>query len=333
MAFTVALPAILASLDEMMPGNIQQQDYRTEAAAVAAQLQRQTVRFDFIQGSGKNKKKRKYNLIWLSSCAPTVEDCSDECVAGGDVLSDNSEEVEITGCKQVEFKVNLKDKRTSPFQLEEEIALNLTSHIKALDEYLNTQYIAFLAANKGTHEFTLPVGADNAGDWEIASNEWTEELAIHFELAARFARFNNPYLLDGLNLYTKMRKAAAFGANDDGRGAASLYRELNVVFDPISMSSAAPDTTFMVNPGSVALVTDNWWDAMPMVFAGNHRTFTIQSRALPGVSYDVHEIETCTSNEFVTSWQIRVNYEFVLNPEGCTADRTGILSFKKIAGI
>ena len=333
MAFTVNLPRVLMTLDEMMPGNIQAQDYRSEVGALAAQLQRQTARFDFIQGTGRNKKNRKYLLHWLKSCAPDTEACSDECVPGGVVLDDDSMEVEITGCRQVKFAVNLKDKRNTPHTFEQDLALNLVSHIKSLDEYLNAQYIAFLAANKGAHEYDLSVGAVNGTDWEIAAPNWTEELAIEFELATRFSRFNNPYLLDGLNLYQKMRKAAAFGANDDGRGAAALYRELDVVFDPISMTQAAPDLTFMINPGSVALITDNWWDAAPFEFAGNRRMFSLPSRSLPGVSYDVVETETCTSNEFVTQWTLKANFEFVANPEGCTENRTGILSFKKIAGI
>lgn len=333
-AFNVSLPNVLAELDETFPQNIQQGDYTAEATALQAQLSRQTARFMPIEGGGRNKKLLSTVVYWQKQCDIEVTDCSDECVVSTNEVTDDSETYTLDGCKQVDFKESWKRYRTAPHQLESSIAQTLGRNLNKMDEYLSGQFILFLEASKGTHEYAaMPYGSNNAGDWEIAANDWTDNLVPHLRLSARFARFPQFYLLDGLNLLTTVEKARYYGANDNGRGENSLWQSLNYVFDPIKMVELAADKTYLVNPGSVALLTGNWWDSVPVTHAGDHRMFTVASRNLPGVSYDVHEIQACSSNDFVTSWQIRANYKFVLNPEGCTADRTGVLSFKKIAGI
>ena len=206
--------------------------------------------------------------------------------------------------------------------------------MKALDEYLNTAYIAFLEANKGEHEYELSVGSDNAGDWEIPTVDWDVNLIPEFLLPATIAEFFNPYILDGTKFWTQRAQAAAYQQNLDGKGAQNLFGNGNTfdwVVDPISLNAAAPGKTYMVNPSAVAFVSGNFWATTPENFAGTHRMYKIASRNLPGVWYDIHELESCTSNDFVTSWKIRVNGAFLLNPLNCEKEnRTGILAFEKV---
>lgn len=332
-AFNVSLPNVLAALDAAMPGNIQQNQHAPEATALAAHLTRQTANIQFIQGAGQDKKLRTFTVHWEDVCNLDTEAVSDECAVSSNETTDDSTTYSLDGSRQVSFKESWKRFRAAPHDLEMSVAKKLQKGLSEMDEYLSGQFIAFLSANKGAHEYTLPVGADNAGDWEINASDWTDSLVPHLRLSARFSRFASLYLLDGLNLVTTVEKARYYGANDNGRGENALWNSLNYIFDPIKMNEVAPNMTYLVNPGSVALATGNYWDAVPQEFGGSHRMFTVASPSLPGVSYDVHEIETCTSNDFVTSWQIRANYKLLINPEGCTANRTGILSFKKIAGI
>lgn len=333
-AFNVSLPNVFAALDEVMPGNIQQNQHAAEATALAAHLQRQTANIQFIQGAGQDKKKRTFSVHWEDVCDLATEAFSDECAVATNETTDDSTTYTLDGERQVSFKESWKRFRVAPHELEMSIAKKLQKGLAELDEYLSGQFVAFLDASKGAHEYTdMPYGADNAGDWEINSSDWTDNLVPHLRLAARFARFPSFYLLDGLNLLTTVEKARYYGANDNGRGENGLWNSLNYVWDPIKMVEVAPNMTYLVNPGSVALASGNYWDAVPQTFAGSHRMFTVASPNLPGVAYDVHETETCTGNDFVTSWQIRANYKLLLNPEGCTANRTGVLAFKKITGI
>jgi len=205
--------------------------------------------------------------------------------------------------------------------------------MKALDEYFTQQYIAFLEANKGTHVYELPVGSNNAEDWEVAATDWNVNLIPEFMLAANLGKFTNPYLLDGTNFYTQMIVAGANQANLDGKGDSNLFGQFNVVSDPQNMIAAAPNKTYLVDPSAVAFLTGNYWGTVPEMRAGVHRMWKQPSMNLPGVYYDVHEIEACSSNDFVTSWKIQLNGAFVLNPLGCTETNTGILSFERLPGI
>lgn len=333
-AFNVSLPNVLVELDNAFPVNIQQNDYAAEATALAAQLRRQTANFQLIEGAGRDKKKRTVRVYWEKMCDLAVEDVSDECAVSSNESTDDSEDYVIDAQKQISFKETWTRFRVAPHQFEMSVAKKLGWALNQLDEWLSGQFIAFLEASKGAHEYTdMPYGSNNSNDWEIPSNDWTDNLVPHFRLAARFSRFQEFYLLDGLNLNTTVEKARYYGQNDNGRGENSLWSSLNYVFDPIKMVEVAPAKTYLVNPNAVAFIAANYWDSVPVEFAGNHRVYTVPSRNLPGVAYDVHEVETCSSGEFTTSWKIRANYKFALNPEGCTADRTGVLSFKKITGI
>ena len=332
-AFNVSLPNVLAALDEVMPGNIQQGDYTGEATALAAQLTRQTARIEPIQGAGQNKKLLTLQLHWEKMCDIATSAISDECTVSPNESTDDSETHTLSNSREVSFQVSWKRFRSAPHDLEMSIAKNLSARLNHLDEWLSGQFIAFLAASKGAHEYTLPVGSASGLDWQINESQWTDSLVPQLRLAARFSRFPAFYLLDGLNLNATVEKARFYGANDNGRGENGLWQSLNYVFDPIKMVEVAPDLTFMVNPGSVAFISGNYWDAVPQSFGGEHRMFTIASPNLPGVFYDVHEVQACASDDFVTSWKVRVYYKFVLNPEGCNANRTGVLSFRKVSGI
>jgi hypothetical protein len=223
----------------------------------------------------------------------------------------------------------MKQFRTVPHQWDQTIALELAANMKAMDEYLNAQFIAFLEANKGNHEYNLPVGTNDSQDWTIAAASWNVDLIPQLQLAARFARFSRPYLLDGNNLWASVYKAGFYSQNADGKGENLLFNTFPYVFDPITMAAVAPNKTYLVNGSAVALVTGNYWGDTREEMAPGHFVYRIGSRNLPGIFYDVHEIQACASNDFVTSWQLRANFEFILNPKGCTATRTGILAFEK----
>ena len=146
------------------------------------------------------------------------------------------------------------------------------------------------------------------------------------------AEFSNPYILDGTNFWTLKAQGGLFQQNLDGNGIANLFNDPFMwVQDPRGLNAAAPGKTYMVNPSAVAFVSGNFWATTPENFAGTHRMYKIASRNLPGVWYDIHELESCTSNDFVTSWKIRVNGAFLLNPLNCEKEnRTGILAFEKV---
>lgn len=329
-SFNTSLAKVQVAVEQSWRDPILNTSYIAKTAALTAQLQRQTATLSPIRGTGKNAKSLTQTIYWPLSCSITTASCSDECAVATAEATDNSQDVTLSCLRQVSFKETRNRFRTSPLSQEQVVALQMLANMKALDEYLTQQYIAFLEANKGDHEYTLSIGSDVSGDWQIPAADWTVEIIPELVASAEMSRLTNPYMLDGANFYTQMFRAKAFNANSDGKGEMNMFSEFPYVSDLVNMSTAAPGKTYMVNPSSVAFISGNFYDTTPMEHAGAHRMFKMPSRNLPGVFYDVHEVEACTSGDLVNSYQIRVNGAFVLNPLGCEEGRTGILSFEKV---
>jgi len=330
-AFNLSIPKVQLQIEEAWDDAMQRADYMAKVSALTGQLSRQTARVSpVITGSGQNAKKITKTIIWPTICTNTVSDCSDECAVSSSEASDSSIDITLSLCKSVDFKESYKRFRSSNLDFENVVARQFLTKMKALDEALTNAYIAFVAASKGTHEYSLAVGANSSGDWQIPAVDWSVDLIPEFMLSAEFSRFTNPYLLDGLNFWTQSVRASANQPNDNGKGDANLFSVFPLVSDPVNMSVTAPAKTYLVNASAIALVTGNFWDTRPTTFAGDHRMWKQPSRNLPGVMYDVHEVTACSSDDFVVSYRISANYGFFLNPVGCTAGRKGVLSYEKV---
>lgn len=336
-AFNLSVPKLQIALAEAWTDPMYNSQFIADVNALRFQMQVQNVRLGRgIVGTGKNAKQLTQTIYWPVTCDDTTSSCSDECVVATDEATDDSQDVVLTCMREAGFKESEKRYRTSPLAYEQVVAQQLLIKIKALDEWANRQYIAFLEANKGDHSAygsTLTVGQDNARDWEIPKADWNVDLIPEFLLAMELAKFSNPYILDGTNFYTKMSRAGANSLNSDGKGDKALFDRFQWVQDARTMVSAAPNKTYLVNAGAVAFVTGNFWDITPQTRAATHKVWKVASRNLPGVYYDVHYQEDCDSNDFVESWKFRLNGAFVLNPLACDEDNTGIFSFEKVEGI
>ena len=333
MAFTVALPEIYRSIDIAWDDAIQRSQFMAKADAARVCLQQQTARVtDLIQGAGPNAKTRTVRVHWLNACNVTTGASTDECTAASVELTDEKADYAITKTRESSFKTSWKVHRTTPHDLRETVAKGMLKAMKELDEYLAGQFWAFLAANNGAHEYTsYPSGTIASDVYQIPEADWSVDLMPQFLLSAEFSRFDNAYMLHGLNLWVERFKAGQYAANADGKGENNLFSVLPTFWDVVGASNAGVSKhSFLVNRSAVALATANFFDMAPATFAGNHRVYKVASRNLPGVYYDVHELETCTSDDMVLSYKLNANFEFLLNPLGCTATRTGILQFERV---
>lgn len=332
-AFNVSLPKLQMSIDMAWNDAIQRAQYMAKVDGLRAQLQRQTAQIGpYVTGSGKDAKKLTRTIYWPEICTNTVASCTDECLVATGEATDNSKDIAVTTCQEVGFVESFKRFRVSPLKYEDVIAKQFLLKMKALDEKLAKDYITFLEAHKGEHQATLTVGSNNSNDWEIPSVDWSADLIPQFIMDAELSRFSNPFLLDGANFYTQLISARANQANADGKGTQNLFNQFDFVQDLVNVEAIAPGKTYMVNPGAVAFLSANYWDTVPTPWAGVHRMWKMQSMNLPGVYYDVHEMETCTSDDFTVSYKIKAYADFFLNPLGCDTDITGILAFEKLAG-
>ncbi len=333
MAFNVSLPKVQLYIDQAWVDPIQKADLRAEVEALRMHLTKQTARVEpIISGTGRNAKKITKTIYWQDFCNLTTEACSDDCVQTSAASDDTEMDVTISTCRQIEFAYTEKQFYTTPHDPNQTIAMALAARMKTMDEYLNAQFLAFLEANKGVHQYEIQGGTADGNDWVLPAENWDEDLIPQLQLAARFSKFNRPYLLDGTNLWAKVYKAGYYSANADGKGENLLFNTFPYVFDPLTINTVAPNKTYMVNSSAVALVHGNYYGDAREEAAPGHFRYRIQSRNLPGIFYDVIEKVTCTSNDILQSWQLKANFSFFLNPKGCDTDITGILAFEKGAG-
>lgn len=335
MAFTLTLPEVYRSLDVAWDDAIQQAQFRAKCDAAKTLLMNQTASVTpLIQGTNANSKDRTVRIHWLNAADIAAGAATDECAAASVTLTDDKQDYNISNQREASFKTSWKVHRTTPeaHTLNQTVATGMLAAMKVLDEYLNAQAYTFLAANNGAHEYTLQYGAAGAGDvWEIAAADWTVDLMPEFILSAEFARFNNAFMLHGLNMFTDRFKAGQYSANADGKGENNLFSVLPMYWDPVGSSAASASTySWLIHRAAYALATANYFDTAPAEFAGAHRVYKVPSRNLPGVFYDVHEYETCTSDDMVISMKLNVNFEYFLNPLSLTSTRTGILQYAKV---
>lgn len=332
--FNLSIPKLQIAVDRAWRDPILNQSYVAKVGAARAILNRQTATFASpIQGSGKNAKNLTTTIYWPLACPGDATSCSDECVVATPEATDNSQDVVLSCLAQIGFKESMKRFRTSPLSYEEVVAKQLLANMKVLDEYIAKQAILFIEANKGAHVYEIPGGTVSGGDMELTGDKFTFELMTQLMLSAEFSRLTNPFVLDGTNFFNDYMKVRASVQNLDGKGANNLYGEFPFEFDPINMASTAPGKTYLLNGSAIAFISGNFWDVTPMEYAPGHRVYKVQSQNLPGIYYDVHEIQACSSNDFVTSWQLRLYGSWELNPLGCDTDNTGILSFENVGGI
>jgi hypothetical protein len=270
-----------------------------------------------------------------------VDGSTTECIIEGEELSADCKTLTPNLYKTVAFKVNEDTLRTTILNADELIAKGMLKATKLLDEYLAQQLIATIDTFKGVNvyagDYAAVTGATvGASDSEINSNLWTAGLLGYFNLASQLNRFNSPFLLSGSNLAIANWNAVAESANADGKGNLNKFQSMSTYFDLFNMDSVLnPDlVTFMLDKGAVAFAPKWRYSNTPREIKGKDYQirYTVPSRTLPNVYYDVQYTTQCKSgtNQIEHLFNVTARGGVYLNPTGCEATRTGVLSFKKV---
>lgn len=326
------LPKVAVKIDEIWADAIQKADYEAQCEAAKAIMMEQTAKLEVLRSSAKNITVR---IDWIKDCGMTDEACSDDCTNDGAELESTSQDVTISTCRQVQFKVARKKMRDNNFDASEVAAKGLMKAGKVLDEYLAKQAVTFLNASVGVNEHTsakwtlagTPVGSRS----EVAAANVNVGLIPHLILAGAKNRFSNPYLLSGTQLYVENWEKMLEAANADGKGSAAKMNAIRKHFDIFNVDTVNANTTdfYLVDKGAVALVTKAYYEGEVMDH-GTKSYFSLKSNNLPGVVYDVIVDETCSSNEQYDAYTVQANFGYFLNPLGCTANRKGVLLYRQV---
>ena len=136
-------------------------------------------------------------------------------------------------------------------------------------------------------------------------------------------------MLSGHNLYQQDFLARMKAGNADGAGANNLFSAMNVIFDLFNRDSTlGAKKTFLIERSAYAFHSKTYFSSVPETLIGAGLTrWTMPSKNLPGVNYDVTYTTECVGNDIVFHWSLQWYGGFFQNPLPCNGLNTGILSF------
>lgn len=323
------LKNIQIKADQIWLDRIQKQDYTADVGVVQALLANQTAQITPVEG----KKDVDVEISWINACEVADRTCT-ACTMGGEELSTNMEEYSLDICREVPFYVNDNDFRNNLFDPEEVIAKGFISADKELSEYLAGLAVAWLNANKGTNAVTVGKGQVSGTDTYVSAHLWDAGLMAYLVRVGLINKFIDPYLISGNQLFEQVWNAEKEYGNADGKGNVAKFGTFRTYFDLINIDAVnSPDLiTYLVSRGAFALAHKTRFGPNVTKYMDRH-AWSMESRFLPGVNFDVEYVNSCDDCAStkpagqIHYFKLTVNAGMFLNPLGCDATRTGVLTF------
>lgn len=283
------------------------------------------------------EKDRDVKLTWINSCGDAVEDSDgDDCDLAGNELGTDSKVYSLGFSKQYKFTVDEMTYRTNDYSMEDVVAKGFLKADKALSEAIAKSGVSRIESFKGVNQVTDGVGTVNGvtTETDIAAADWNERLFAYLYRVGIQNEMTNPFLLSGGNLFEDRLITMLSQANAEGKGAAALYKLMRTYFDLFNIDPLnSPDLkTYLINRGSIAFASKVHYGAVPTEYNGAGQSrYSIASRNLPGVRYDVFYTNRCSAATMKHDFKVIAKYDYFLNPTGCDGTRTGVLAFNKTA--
>lgn len=317
----------------------QTEQYHAEAETIKALKANQEGRVQFITSiEDPSLEDDQVKVVWIDNCDSALDDnCQDVCDFTANDAPLNSKNYTLNNCKSASFSVDENDLRRNRYSFDDYVARQLLYKTKLLDEYLNLQSLTFLSAsagwNKNQETYTF-----NGDVLRIPPSEYNMDLLVKLIVDAKYNLIDDAFVVDSGHLYKSMLLADLEKGDSDGPGAFAKSKLFNTTFDLVGFANAGiSENTFLVKPASYAIASRNYNPTAPTVVnpkSGWQQRFTVPSRNIPGVAYDVYYDYECSDKRFVHKWYIEVNFGFFLNPEGCDVNVggdqvTGILAYQR----
>lgn len=325
--FTCAqLLKIQVEVDKVWADNVQNRDYVAKVDALTAIRTEQTAKLSELQNSEKDEVVK---IIWPQDCSTSLADCGNDCAPGGPEPESGCVEMSLDICKQAGFTVREKIFRTLQGTREQYVAKALAKRMKELDEFLAQTAVAKLNLFAGKNQFLQGIGdPENSGITYIAPSYWTPDVYGYFAQVQTMNKFGDVYMLHGSNLYQMYWQAKMNNVNQDQKDQLNKMSSIRSYWDMfnVDMVNGADKTSYMIQRGAIAFVSKAYYGAVPTDYFTQQR-WSIESKNLPGVYYDVVYTNRCLNNEIYHDWTLYVKAGFFKNPIGCDPNVTGIIKF------
>lgn len=324
------LATIQAMADKIWVDSIKNAaDNTPDVMTARAVLENQNVNFSMLQTKDKDNI---VSLEWLApDCTADEDQCEDDCTFTGADATPVCQEYELDICRSEKFGVPYKTYRDRTIDRMEAIAHNFVQKVKLLDNKVATAVATAIHANVGVNIFTGGIGTVAGTTTTIPAAYWNAAMFGYFAQVVVNNKFNNPYLIDGNNLFQVIWQAMMDRGNDNGKGAYAKINSIKAYQDPFILETVAAAHTFLLHGNAMALIHKTYYPlgaANGIEFeGGKYLKYSIDSYGIPGIQYDVIVRQDCSSNDHTDYFKIEFNGGVFLNPTGCTATRTGVLQF------
>ena len=297
-------------------------------AIAAAQTAQVTPKFMELKQSNGGSKKYDIEVIWENACQVVTQECT-SCTIDGPELSTNAQIYGLEFCKEVPFAVNEYSMVDNEFDFQSLIAKGMLKADKELAEALAVYAVSVLNANKGVNAYAGGPGVVSGADTYITAPFWGPNLMAYFMQVATMNRFTTPLLASGMNLYQDYFIYNKMVGNADGKGNAALMGTFPIYFDPFNIDTVnTPNLfTYMLSTGSVALGNRTYNPSSVQESAANWKRWTAPSKFVPGIAYDWFYKAECDNDMIKHQFKAKLTADVLVNPAGCTATNTGILTF------
>ena len=276
-------------------------------------------------------KDRDVQVMWMNTCDIEADD-DVSCEFGGESASTNTETYSLNNKKTVMWYVDEPDYDDNYFDIEEGLAKSqLAAEVKLLD-WLAGYSVGVLNTSRGVNA-TSPEGkGDISGtDTYVLPAYWNSALMAYFERAAAMNQITSPVFVSGNNMYEAALLANANSGNANGKGDAVLFGMRPWYFDLFNVDTVNTPSyfTYMIGQGVLAMankvVNQN---TTPEVVNGVFTRWSKPMTLFPGLSVDMFYKPECSgTNRVKHNFKMILNADIFLNPTGCSATNTGVLSF------
>lgn len=284
-------------------------------------------KFSQIKDSQGKTKKYDVEVIWENACDLTAAECT-VCTMDGTKLSTNAQTYSLEFCREVQFAIDEYDYVDNEFDAALAVAKGMLRADMLLSEAYAQYAVSVLEANKGINLFTGGKGCVSGSDTYIPAAYWDAKLMAYFMRVAMLNRFTTPTLISGSNLFEEYFVINKMQPDANGKGNAALMQQFPIYFDLFNIDSVnTPNlVTYLLSQNSVAIASRNYNPVAIDVYGASKR-WSMQSRFIPELTYDVFSTVECSNDMVKTDFKVKLLADLFVNPEGCEADNSGILSF------
>ncbi len=273
------------------------------------------------------RKDVKTELMWENFCDIKAEECATDCTIGGTKSSTNTQEYDLSFCKEVSFSMSEDDFIDNEYEMN--VAKALLKADKEITEAFAQYGVARLEAFRGTNVLTTGKGTVVGLDTYIKPEYWTPAIVAYLNRVTIMNKFTSPIFLSGSNLYEQYLVASANSANADGKGDFKLWAGLQPYFDLFNIDTVNEPNlkSYIISMGAVAMANKYYNPDAPQT-GFDHIRYTMDSNFLSGMKYDVFYNNACegTTRKWIHNYTIRFKGDILLNPAGCDQTNTGVLA-------